>query len=77
MPAELLTELAKRLVDRPEAVRVESIARDGDVVLRLHVDPDDVGQVIGRNGRIARALRTLVRVSSARTRGRTLLEIVE
>ncbi len=77
MPAELLTELAKRLVDKPEAVRVEAVAQNGDVVLRLHVDPDDVGQVIGRNGRIARALRTLVRVSSARTRGRTLLEIVE
>ena len=46
-------------------------------MLRLHVAPDDVGKVIGRQGRIARALRTLVRASAARTHERVLLEIAD
>ncbi|MBA2476436.1 MAG: KH domain-containing protein [Actinobacteria bacterium] len=76
-PAELLTELARRLVDEPEAVRVEQTVRDDDIVLRLHVAPADIGKVIGRKGRIARALRALVRASAGRMRQRVLLEIVE
>jgi uncharacterized protein len=74
---ELLEYLARQLVDEPDAVRVEQVERDGDVVLQLHVAPDDVGKVIGRSGRIARALRTVVRASAARQRERVLLEIVE
>jgi predicted RNA-binding protein YlqC (UPF0109 family) len=58
-------------------VRVESVRRDGDLVLRLHVAPDDIGKVIGRQGRIARALRTVVRAGAARSGERVLLEIVE
>ena len=58
-------------------MRVEEVEQDGDTVLRLHVASEDVGKVIGRQGRIARALRTLVRASAARRRGRVLLEIVE
>jgi uncharacterized protein len=64
--SDLLAYLARELVDDPEAVRVEEEERDDAVVLVLHVAPDDVGKVIGRQGRIARALRTLVRASSAR-----------
>jgi uncharacterized protein len=75
--AELVEYLARRLVDDPDAVRVEEIERDGDTVLQLHVAKDDVGKVIGRQGRLARALRTIVRASSMRRSGRTLLEIVE
>jgi len=75
--SELLAYLAKQLVDEPDAVRVEKVERDGEVVLRLHVAPDDIGKVIGRQGRIARALRTLVRASAGRSRERVLLEIVE
>jgi uncharacterized protein len=75
--AELVEYLARRLVDEPDAVRVEELDRDGDLVIELHVAKDDVGKVIGRQGRIARALRTVVRASSARRSGRTLLEIVE
>jgi predicted RNA-binding protein YlqC (UPF0109 family) len=75
--SDLLAYVAQQLVDRPEEVRVESVERDGDTVLRLHVAPDDVGKVIGRQGRIARALRTVVRASAARSRERVLLEIVE
>ena len=75
--AELVEYLARRLVDDPDAVRVEEVEEDGDTVLRLHVAKDDVGKVIGRQGRIARALRTLVRATATRRRGRVLLEIVE
>ena len=74
---ELLDYLARRLVDEPDAVRVEEVEEDGALLLRLHVAPDDVGKVIGRQGRIARALRTVVRASAARRDQRVLLEIVE
>jgi predicted RNA-binding protein YlqC (UPF0109 family) len=73
--AELLAYLARELVDDPGAVHVESEERDGAVVLHLHVSPDDVGKVIGRGGRIVRALRTVVRASSARDGRRVLVEI--
>jgi predicted RNA-binding protein YlqC (UPF0109 family) len=75
--AELLADLARRLVDDPDAVRVEEIERDGAVVLQLHVAKDDVGKVIGRQGRIARALRTIVRAGAARHSHRVLVEIVD
>ena len=75
--AELLAYLARELVDDPEAVRVEEEERDGALVLVLHVAADDVGKVIGRQGRIARSLRTVVRASAARERRRVRLEIVE
>jgi predicted RNA-binding protein YlqC (UPF0109 family) len=75
--AELLTYLAQRLVDEPEAVRVEEEERDDLLVLRLHVAKDDVGKVIGRQGRIARALRAIVRAGGARERRRLILEIAD
>ena len=75
--AELLAYLARQLVDDPEAVRVETQSNEGEIVLRLHVAPEDRGKVIGRKGRIARALRTVVRASAARRRERVVLEIVE
>jgi predicted RNA-binding protein YlqC (UPF0109 family) len=74
---ELLADLARRLVDEPDAVRVEEVEDDGVLVLRLHVAEDDRGKVIGRQGRIARALRTIVRAGSAREQRRVLLEIVD
>jgi hypothetical protein len=75
--AELVEYLARRLVDEPDAVRVEEVEREGDTVIQLFVAKDDVGKVIGRQGRIARALRTVVRASAARREGRVVLEIVE
>ena len=75
--AELLAYLARALVDEPDAVRVEQAEEDGALVLRLHVAPDDVGKVIGRQGRVARALRTIVRAGAVRERRRVLLEIVD
>lgn len=73
--AELVEYLARKLVDEPDAVRVEQEERDDLIVLHLHVAPDDVGKVIGRQGRIVRALRTLARASAARSQRRVLLEI--
>jgi uncharacterized protein len=75
--AELLAYLAQQLVDDPDAVRVEEEERDDAVVLRLHVAKDDVGKVIGRQGRIARALRAIVRAGGARQRRRLILEIAD
>ena len=75
--AELLAYLARQLVDEPDAVRVETAEEDGTVVLRLHVAQDDIGKVIGRQGRLARALRGIVRAGASRPHQRVLLEIVE
>jgi hypothetical protein len=75
--AELLEYLARKLVDEPDAVRVERVEEEDTVVLRLHVAQDDLGKVIGRQGRIARALRTIVRAGSVRERRRVQLEIVD
>ncbi|MBX5475077.1 MAG: KH domain-containing protein [Thermoleophilia bacterium] len=74
---ELLAELARRLVDEPEAVRVEQVElEDGSLLLRLHVAEGDVGKVIGRQGRLARSLRTVVRAGGAAAGRRLQLEIV-
>jgi uncharacterized protein len=72
---ELLAWIALGLVDEPDAVRVERVEEVDAVVLRLSVAPDDVGKVIGRQGRVARALRTLVRSAGARGDKRLVLEI--
>ena len=75
--AEVLEWIARRLVDEPDAVRVETEEREDAVVFHLHVAPDDVGKVIGRQGRLARALRSIVRAAGARTDRRYLLEIAD
>jgi predicted RNA-binding protein YlqC (UPF0109 family) len=75
--AELLEYLARQLVDKPDAVRVEEVDEGDMLVLRLYVDEEDLGKVIGRQGRIARALRTVVRAGSAREHRRVQLEIVD
>jgi predicted RNA-binding protein YlqC (UPF0109 family) len=75
--AELLEYLARQLVDEPDAVSVEQAEEEDELVLLLHVAEADRGKVIGRQGRIARALRTVVRASAARERRRVRLEIVE
>ena len=73
---ELLAYLARQLVDEPDQVRVERHEReDGELLLELHVAPDDVGKVIGKQGNVARALRTVVRASAVRTGRRVHVEI--
>jgi predicted RNA-binding protein YlqC (UPF0109 family) len=74
---EYVTWLVRQLVDAPDAVRVEAEEHGDETVLRVHVAPDDVGKVIGRQGRIVRALRTLVRAAAARQRRRVILEIAD
>ena len=75
--AELVEYLARQLVDDPDAVRVDEEEREGVVVLTLHVSQEDIGKVIGRQGRVARALRAVVRAGAARQRRRVLLEIAD
>jgi uncharacterized protein len=72
---ELIEFLARGLVDEPGAVRVEREEREDALVLHLYVAPGDVGKVIGRQGRIARALRAIVRAGGVRENRRVLLEI--
>ena len=76
-PADLVCFLAKKIVEEPDAVRVEELDSDGDLLLRLHVAEADRGKVIGRRGRMVQALRTLARAAGARSDRRVLLEIVE
>ena len=76
--AELVAELARRLVDEPDAVRVEEVEEpDGTLVLELYVAEGDIGKVIGRQGRLARALRTIVRAGGVEAGRRIQLEIVD
>ena len=76
--AELIAELARRLVEEPDAVRVEEIEEDdGTLVLQLHVAEDDIGKVIGRQGRLVRALRTIVRAGGVEAGRRLQLEIAD
>jgi len=75
---DLLAYLARALVDLPDQVSVDSYdEEDGSVVLELHVAEDDVGKVIGRNGRTINALRTVVRASSVRLGRRVLVDVVD
>lgn len=73
----LLTEIARALVDNPESVVVESTHDGEGTLLRLHVSPDDVGKVIGKQGRTARSLRTILSAASMKLKHRYSLDIVE
>lgn len=74
---ELLLTIAKGLVDDPAAVTVEqdAPAEDGTVVFHLHVAPDDMGRVIGKQGRIAKAMRTVMRAAATRKDAKVAVEI--
>jgi hypothetical protein len=75
---ELLEELARALVDEPGEVQVEQFSEDdGTVVLELAVGEDDYGKVIGRGGRTANALRTVVKAAAVREQRRVLVDIVD
>lgn len=73
----LMEILAKAVVEAPDEVTVEPFEENGQTVLELIVDEDDLGRVIGRHGRTARSLRTILHSASLRTRKRYQLEIVE
>jgi predicted RNA-binding protein YlqC (UPF0109 family) len=73
---ELIMYVAQQLVSHPDQVRVTEIEERTYTVYQLHVAPEDVGKVIGRGGRIANALRVLIKTASARHNRRAILEIV-
>ena len=73
----LVEHLAKALVDTPGDVEVEAFEEGGQTVLELFVAEDDLGRIIGRQGRMARSLRTIVNAAALRTRKHYQLEIVE
>lgn len=73
----LMTEIAKALVDEPEAVQVEAIKEGDSTLLRLRVAPGDIGKVIGKQGRTARSLRTILGAASMKLQHRFGLDIVE
>ena len=74
---ELVREIARALVDESEAVEVESVNRDESTVLRLHVAAQDVGKVIGKQGRTARSIRTILGAVSMKLHHRYTLDILE
>jgi predicted RNA-binding protein YlqC (UPF0109 family) len=75
---ELLVYLAQRLVDEPDKVEVEQFEEDdGTLVLELSVADDDYGKVIGRGGRTAQALRTVIKAAAVKDNRRVLVDIVE
>jgi len=73
----LVEHLAKAVVETPDEVEVEAFEEDGQTVLELWVAENDLGRIIGRQGRMARSLRTIVNAASLRTRKRYQLEILE
>lgn len=74
---ELLEFLAKSLVNDPDAVEVEQFEEDGEIVLELSVAEDDLGRVIGRGGRVAHALRTVVKAAGHREEKRIIVDILD
>jgi uncharacterized protein len=77
MPAaDLVTYVARTLVDDPESVQVEVHERPEETIIELHVAEEDMGKVIGRNGSVAKALRTLLKVMGAREGRSISLDIV-
>ena len=73
---ELLVILAKSLVDNPDAVTVNEITGEQSIVLELKVAPDDMGKVIGKQGRIAKAIRTVVKAAAIKENKRVVVEII-
>ena len=74
---DLVREIARALVDEPDAVEVETVTRDENTVLRLRVAPQDVGKVIGKQGRTARSVRTILGAVSMKVHHRYTLDILE
>ncbi|HLV96755.1 MAG TPA: KH domain-containing protein [Candidatus Acidoferrales bacterium] len=74
---ELVEEIAKALVDKPEHVQVRAVEGEQVTVLELRVDPEDLGKVIGRQGRTAKAIRTLLGAAGMKLKKRFTLEILE
>ena len=75
---DVLTDMAKAIVEKPDSVSVtESAGEDGEILLTLSVDPDDMGKVIGRQGRIAKAIRTVVKAASSKSSKKVIVDILQ
>jgi uncharacterized protein len=74
---ELLELIAKALVDEPEQVNVQLVESERLIVLELKVAPDDMGKVIGKQGRIAKAIRTVINAAAVKENKRVVVEIVQ
>lgn len=77
MEKDLVVYIAKSLVDDPDGVAVNMIEGEKSTILELKVSPEDVGKVIGKHGRIAKAMRTILSASATRTGKRMVLEILD
>ncbi len=74
---ELVSAIAKSLVEHPEAVEVSEIETNGTTVIQLRVASDDMGKVIGKQGRIAKAIRTVVKAAATKANAKVVVEIVQ
>jgi hypothetical protein len=74
---DLLEYLARALVDNPDDVKVEVIEGERSVILQLKVNPEDIGKVIGKQGRIAQALRTIVKAAATKQGKNAIVEILD
>lgn len=77
MEKELIEYVAKQLVDNPDKVNVSMVEGERSLVIELRTAPEDIGKVIGKQGRIARALRTLLSAVSVKTGRHAILEIID
>lgn len=77
MLKELVEYVVKKLVDRPESVSVSEICGEQAIIIELRVASEDLGKVIGKEGRTARAIRTLLHAAATKERKRAVLEILE
>ncbi|HHY78639.1 MAG TPA: KH domain-containing protein [Clostridiales bacterium] len=73
---DLVEVIAKALVDKPEEVKVKEIKGDKSIIIELSVAPEDVGKVIGKQGRIAKAIRTVVKSAAAKSDKKVIVEIL-
>jgi len=74
---ELLEFLTRALVEEPDAVEVEELEEDGDLVYEISVADDDLGRVIGKNGRVANALRSVAKAAAVKQERRVLVDILD
>lgn len=74
---ELVEIIAKALVDQPEEVEVREIQGEQSLILELKVSPEDMGKVIGKQGRIAKAIRTVVKAAATKENKRVMVEIIQ
>lgn len=73
---ELVEFMAKSLVDNPDAVTVNEMNREESIILELKVAPEDMGKVIGKQGRIAKAIRTVIKAAAVKQNKRVIVEII-